>query len=305
MAHGNASNVVEHDEEAASAATAAAAARERVKAKLADSIKWNDRHTLHEDNYRPWAISAKAIIRSKRCVVLLLPLDHPDACDDEELQDMGKSLLLQTVDEKYYEYIHKADTVYEVFESLRLLRHGHVDNHRIQLFFKFHGIVLEPGEKIRDLVGRVKKTVHQLGETCAVIEEQHAAVAILIAVNQDIRFGHQVQHMIATGMDLDYNNVQAALITCEDMASMSAPRAFAATPHAGEIPPAAPVADAIAALSKQVQSLSSKLGRQQQQHRKNGPVRKQQQQQQQQQRKTPYTKPQENKPQQGTTHDPA
>jgi gag-polypeptide of LTR copia-type/GAG-pre-integrase domain/Zinc knuckle len=279
----------------------------RIKEKLADSIKWNVQHTLKGDNYRPWEINAKAYFRVRRVAMLLHPPEHPNACTDDELQEIGKALLLSTVDEKYYEYITDADTVYDAFEALRLLRHGRIDNHRVNLFWQFQGLVLEPNEKVRDLVARTKKILHQLAETNVTIEEEHAAVAILIAVSKDSKFGHQVQHMLGMGLELTINNVQAALITCEDLTGMNAPAAFAAQPAAvKEEPPAASSADAIAALSKQVQTLSSKLGKQQQNGKKNGPNRNQQQKQQnQQQRKAPYNKPQENKPQQGVTHDHA
>ena len=169
-------------------------------------------------------------------------------------------------------------------------------------------------ELVRDLVARAKLILRQLEEMDVQVHPEHAAVAVLRACSTDSRFVNQVQHLLGVGMELTLDNVQAALMTCEQVGTMQAPLAFQAK-GTSTVPPHAsrpldednPVAAGMAAMSKQLQSLASQLGRQQQQQKKGkgGPDR----QKQGQGRKAPYQKgggqqKQVNKPQQCHTHQP-
>lgn len=201
-------------------------AQEALKQKLSDSIRWNAQYTLGDNNHTEWEMNAITFMNAKRVPQLLLPPSDPNAVTDKELQGIGKALLMQSVHPNYYSIVQSSATVYEAIQSLKNDRHGRSDNHLVRLMWQFLDLTLQKDENVRDMVARTRKIVQQLSELDQPVSGRLAAVSVLRACSGDPRFSHQVQHMIGTGMDLSLENVQAALMTCEQMANPSAPGAL-------------------------------------------------------------------------------
>ena len=205
---------------------------------------------------------------------LLLAPGKPGAVADRNLQQVGRSLLLQSLKDEDHELAYNGDTVYE---SLELIRVGTQGTRRIQQVATvkdFLRIKMDAGEDAASLKRRVEAAARRMRDLAVDLDMVSVVKFLDAAAEQSDTLRAAVDTLLSSDLPLSMEQAFTTVRAVEVNRANAAPpsgAAFAATGgalgaggggDATAVQQGAEHAVAFAALSKQISDLRSQLGQQ-------------------------------------------